>query len=99
QLMKEIITKETTDRSGLFGGLKSKKRASSSGGYKYLHKEGKEISYHLHGKERIFSREATRKIVDMAMFSNKPEDIKKLGEFVLNEISMQDKRPPEYKYE
>lgn len=97
KLMRQIIAKETTDRTGAYR-LRSKKPLPS-GKPKMLQREGLSTSFHLRGKERIFSREATNRIISMAKSPDTPESVRRLGEFVINELAMQDLRPPEYKFE
>jgi hypothetical protein len=95
-IMKTIVQKQTTDRSGAYG-LKGERKPQTNS--KMVQKEGNEDSAHLKGKERIYSREATAKIVGMAMNANNIGAIRMLGEFVINETTRQDLRPTEYNEE
>lgn len=50
----------------------------------------------LEGKERIYSREDTKKIISMARAAKSNEDLVALGRFVLSATKIQDARPPEF---
>jgi len=61
------------------------------GNRQVLDEDGKN-QMNLKGGERIFSRIATRKMIELA----KAKDYKGLGKFVINEVIKQDERPEEY---
>ncbi len=67
------------------GGLAAK-------GERHVLDEDGKNQMNLKGGERIFSRKATNRMFDLA----KKGDAKKLGKFLINEITAQDSRPTEY---
>lgn len=60
-----------------------------------LDEEGNE-QMNIFGKERIFSRDATRTMVHLAKHAQHDQDLIALGKFIADEIHAQETRGPEY---
>jgi replication-associated recombination protein RarA len=57
---------------------------------------GGEVQSLMEGKERIYSRSDTKRIIDLARAAKSNQDLVALGKFVFSATKKQDSRPPEF---
>lgn len=55
-----------------------------------------EAQAHMEGKERIYSREDTKKIITLARKAKTEKDFVELGKFVYDATRKQDSRKPQF---